>query len=79
MLLALPTLSTQRTRLIPTLLDIFNQWVMATPKKKTTHRKKRLRMATKWTKPMRNIRQCPMCGSDKLNHHLCLNCMSKLA
>ncbi|KAI9090505.1 hypothetical protein DFS34DRAFT_653951 [Phlyctochytrium arcticum] len=51
--------------------------LMAVPKKKTTHRKKRLRMATKWLKPMRNITTCPFCGQATLQHHICRSCAKK--
>ncbi|KAJ3068108.1 hypothetical protein HDU98_008716 [Podochytrium sp. JEL0797] len=47
----------------------------AVPKKRTTHGKKRLRMNSKWLRPMRNIIQCPLCGSPSLLHHACKSCM----
>ncbi|KAI8816445.1 uncharacterized protein EV422DRAFT_546027 [Fimicolochytrium jonesii] len=50
----------------------------AVPKKKTTHRKKRMRMATKWLKPLRNISSCPFCGQPTLIHHLCRTCTKEV-
>lgn len=70
---------------IPVSLPSFLPWLLAAPKKKTTHRKKvilfwfqRYRMATKWLKPMKNIQQCPVCNHDKLMHHLCRNCLRSI-
>ncbi|KAI9341640.1 hypothetical protein BDR26DRAFT_802127 [Obelidium mucronatum] len=50
----------------------------AVPKKRTTHGKKRLRMNSKWLRPMKNIIQCPLCGNATLLHHACKTCMRGL-
>ena len=39
---------------------------MAVPKKRTSHSKKRMRMAQKWLKPIRHYNFCPACGNPKL-------------
>lgn len=54
------------------LFDTFILW--AAPKKKTTHSKKRKRMASKWPTPLRNIIACPVCGTAMLNQHICKTC-----
>ncbi|KAI8909325.1 hypothetical protein DFJ77DRAFT_472142 [Powellomyces hirtus] len=59
-------------------LEWLSGLLWAVPKKKTTHRKKRLRMATKWLKPMRNISTCPFCGQPTLRHHLCRSCTKQV-
>ncbi|TPX36371.1 hypothetical protein SmJEL517_g01554 [Synchytrium microbalum] len=59
----------------PSIIDIIIEGILlAVPKKRTTHRKKRLRMATKWLRPMRNIMACPLCGRMTLMHHVCRHC-----
>ncbi|KAI8923517.1 hypothetical protein BC831DRAFT_386553, partial [Entophlyctis helioformis] len=52
--------------------------LMAVPKKRTTHRTKRIRNAPKWIEPLRNITKCPICGTDKRIHHICPNCLKQL-
>ncbi|KAI9197295.1 uncharacterized protein BJ171DRAFT_520517 [Polychytrium aggregatum] len=63
---------------VPTSPSSALEWVSsilwAVPKKKTTHRKKRLRMTTKWLRPMQNITPCPFCGSPTLMHNICRKC-----
>ena len=50
---------------------------MAVPKKRTSHSKKRMRMAQKWLKPIRHYNFCPACGNPKLFHHLCGHCFKE--
>ncbi|EGF78013.1 hypothetical protein BATDEDRAFT_91204 [Batrachochytrium dendrobatidis JAM81] len=68
-------------RLLPQALlgwDFLGGFLLATPKKRTTHRTKRIKLAPKWLKPMKNIQQCPICGADKLIHHICPKCLKTL-
>ena len=46
----------------------------AVPKKRTSHSKKRMRMAHKYLKPKTNYQTCPKCGNLKLYHVLCGHC-----
>ena len=46
----------------------------AVPKKRTSHSKKRMRMAHKYLKPKTNYQTCPKCGNLKLCHVLCGHC-----
>ncbi|KAI8894262.1 hypothetical protein BC833DRAFT_605522 [Globomyces pollinis-pini] len=64
--------------LAPSISEWMSGLLLAAPKKKTTHHKKRLRMNSKWLKPMKNITPCPVCGKEKLRHHLCRNCVKSL-
>ncbi|KAG8716251.1 hypothetical protein FRC08_009704 [Ceratobasidium sp. 394] len=68
--LALPSLRT--------LLELFPPIVLAVPKKKTSHSKKRMRSANKGLKDKTNIVNCPGCGSPKRAHHICPECYSQV-
>ncbi|KAJ3121618.1 hypothetical protein HK098_003510 [Nowakowskiella sp. JEL0407] len=57
--------------------DFFPSILWAVPKKKTTHRKKRLRMNGKWLKPQHNAGACPYCGTPVLMHHICRTCLHR--
>lgn len=46
----------------------------AVPKKRTSHSKKRMRMAHKYLKPKHNYQTCPQCQNFKLQHMLCGHC-----
>ena len=50
---------------------------MAAPKRRTSHSKKRMRMANKWLKPIRNYKFCEVCGNPRLWHHLCGHCFKE--
>ncbi len=50
----------------------------ATPKRRTSHSKKRLRMTHKWLKPIRHYTFCNHCGNPKLLHVLCGNCFKDI-
>ncbi|KAI0932245.1 hypothetical protein AcV5_004478 [Taiwanofungus camphoratus] len=67
---ALPTLQS--------LLELFPPFLLAVPKKKTSHSRKAMRSANKGLKDKRNLVHCPGCGSPKLAHNLCSNCYSSL-
>ncbi|PFH54512.1 hypothetical protein AMATHDRAFT_72297 [Amanita thiersii Skay4041] len=60
------------------LLDMFPPFLLAVPKKKTSHSKKAMRSANKSLKDKQNIVNCPACGSPKLAHNLCSNCYTYL-
>ncbi|KWU45321.1 hypothetical protein RHOSPDRAFT_8760, partial [Rhodotorula sp. JG-1b] len=49
-------------------------WLLAAPKRRTTHGAKRMRSSNKGLKEKQNIVSCPACGSPKLAHHLCHEC-----
>jgi ribosomal protein L32 len=50
----------------------FLDWLlMAAPKKRTTHAKKRMRMAGKYLRTDCSIRRCDMCGAWKRAHTYC--------
>lgn len=49
----------------------------AVPKKRVSRHKKRLRMQSKWLRPIQNYTPCPKCGSPKLLHVLCGTCFRR--
>ena len=49
----------------------------AVPKKRTSHSKKRTRMAHKYLKPIQNYTVCPKCNNLKLLHVLCGYCLKE--
>ncbi|KAI9145495.1 hypothetical protein BKA69DRAFT_1014622, partial [Paraphysoderma sedebokerense] len=57
---------------------LFPAILLAVPKSRTTHGKKRMRMSNKGIKNLENITDCQVCGSPKLMHHLCGNCLGKI-
>ncbi|CAK5280543.1 unnamed protein product [Mycena citricolor] len=59
--------------------ELFPPFVLAVPKKKTSHSRKAMREANKGLKDKQNIVHCPGCGAPKLAHHLCSNCYSFLS
>lgn len=61
---------------LPT-LDIECSLLLAVPKQKVTHSRKRKRMATKQLKNIQHITKCPTCNGPKLAHTLCWPCFSK--
>ncbi|KIL70793.1 hypothetical protein M378DRAFT_66559 [Amanita muscaria Koide BX008] len=64
---------------LQSLLDLFPPFLLAVPKKKTSHSRKAMRSANKGLKDKENIVNCPGCGSPKLAHHLCSNCYASLS
>ncbi|OSX67610.1 hypothetical protein POSPLADRAFT_1129705 [Postia placenta MAD-698-R-SB12] len=60
------------------LLELFPPFLLAVPKKKTSHSRKAMRSANKGLKDKQNLVHCPGCGSPKLAHHLCPSCYSDL-
>ncbi|KAH8102630.1 ribosomal L32p protein family-domain-containing protein [Cristinia sonorae] len=64
---------------LQSLLELFPPFLLAVPKKKTSHSRKSMRSANKGLKDKHNIVHCPGCGSPKLAHHLCSNCYSGLS
>ncbi|XP_011402555.1 PREDICTED: 39S ribosomal protein L32, mitochondrial-like [Amphimedon queenslandica] len=49
----------------------------AVPKKRVSRHKKRLRMQSKWLRPIQNYMPCPKCGNPKLLHVLCGTCFRR--
>ncbi|KAG7881407.1 hypothetical protein KL938_003537 [Ogataea parapolymorpha] len=67
------------SKLLPSFLD--NGLVLAAPKKKTSHMKRRLRLYTpgsKQIKPNHNLNRCPSCGKYKRSHFLCMSCFFEI-
>ncbi|KAF9644671.1 hypothetical protein BDM02DRAFT_3068811, partial [Thelephora ganbajun] len=64
---------------LDSLLELFPPFLLAVPKKKTSHSRKAMRSANKGLKDKRNIVHCSACGSPKLAHNLCPNCYSTLS
>jgi len=60
------------------LLELFPPFLLAVPKKKTSHSRKAMRSANKGLEDKRNLVHCPGCGSPKLAHHLCPECYSSV-
>ncbi|GAA5854608.1 hypothetical protein JCM3766R1_005782 [Sporobolomyces carnicolor] len=56
------------------LRELLPPWVLAVPKRRTTHSAKRMRSANKHLKEKHNLVACPSCGAPKLSHHLCHSC-----
>ncbi|KAJ2751781.1 hypothetical protein GGH94_001432 [Coemansia aciculifera] len=55
--------------------DMLNEMILrAVPKQRTSHSKKRKRMATKGLKNRHDLVPCSGCGRPKLTAHICLNC-----
>lgn len=52
-------------------------FLWAAPKKRTSHSKKRMRMAHKYLKPKTHYHQCSNCGYLKLQHMLCGHCLKE--
>lgn len=57
-----------------------NGLVLAVPKKKVSHQKKRQRQlaGNKQLKEVRSLTRCPSCGHVKRMHTLCMNCVSEI-
>ncbi|KAJ2702527.1 hypothetical protein H4218_000826 [Coemansia sp. IMI 209128] len=55
--------------------DMLSEMILrAVPKQRTSHSKKRKRMATKGLKSRHDLVPCSGCGRPKLTAHICLNC-----
>ncbi|ORZ36917.1 hypothetical protein BCR44DRAFT_39754 [Catenaria anguillulae PL171] len=65
--------------ILPAILtDLLPGFLMAVPKSRTTHGKKRMRMSNKGLKNREDIVPCPVCHGPKLLHHVCPGCLAKL-
>ncbi|CCK71903.1 mitochondrial 54S ribosomal protein bL32m KNAG_0I01120 [Huiozyma naganishii CBS 8797] len=57
-------------------------WLLASPKKKTSHMKRRMRQlgphATRSTAPLHSLGRCPSCGHIKRQHTLCMYCVGEI-
>lgn len=59
-------------RLLPaSALSLWDGLFLAAPKKRTSHAKKRMRMANKYLRPDPSLKQCDMCGAWKRAHVYC--------
>ncbi|KAM0793191.1 hypothetical protein ACM66B_000662 [Microbotryomycetes sp. NB124-2] len=56
------------------LRELLPPWLLAAPKRRTTHSAKRMRHSNKGLREKNNIVACPGCGAPKLAHHLCHDC-----
>lgn len=54
------------------LAGVLDGLLLAVPKKRTTHAKKRMRMSQKYLKTDASIRRCATCGEWKRSHMYCL-------
>lgn len=72
---------------ITTVPNIISEWIkgilLASPKKKTSHMKKRSRMlggshSMKNAQPWNNLNKCPSCGHYKRAHTLCMYCVGQI-
>ncbi|KAI8995593.1 hypothetical protein BD414DRAFT_384740, partial [Trametes punicea] len=63
---------------LPSLLELMPPWLLAVPKKKTSHSRKAMRSANKGLKDKQNLVHCESCGSPKLAHNLCPKCYREL-
>lgn len=70
-----------------TIPSILSQWLngilLASPKSKTSHMKKRSRMlggshSMKNAQPWNNLNRCPSCGHYKRAHTLCMYCVGQI-
>ncbi|KAH9835588.1 uncharacterized protein C8Q71DRAFT_86499 [Rhodofomes roseus] len=63
---------------LASVLELFPPFLLAVPKKKTSHSRKAMRSANKGLHDKRNLVHCPGCGSPKLAHNLCPECYSTI-
>ncbi|KZS92999.1 hypothetical protein SISNIDRAFT_412073 [Sistotremastrum niveocremeum HHB9708] len=77
------------------LWELFPPFLLAVPKKKTSHSRKRMRSANKGLQDKTSKRlffdildsadvhigfvNCPGCGNVKLAHHICASCYSQIS
>jgi len=61
------------------LLELLPPIVLAVPKSKVSHSRKRMRSANKGLKEKLNVVTCPGCGRAKRAHHICPNCYSEIS
>ncbi|ORY29538.1 ribosomal L32p protein family-domain-containing protein [Naematelia encephala] len=64
---------------ISSLLELFPPILLAVPKKKVSHSRKRMRSAIKGLKNKTNFSICPACGEPKLSHNICPSCYSQIS
>ncbi|RKP01759.1 hypothetical protein CXG81DRAFT_2260, partial [Caulochytrium protostelioides] len=55
--------------------ELLGGFLWTAPKKRVTHRKKRLRMTMKWLKPIQNGKHCNYCGQPMYLSHVCAHCV----
>ena len=79
----LPSPSSSITLRLPSLLQPLEPdsgIVLAVPKSKVSHRRKRNRQlaGNKQIKPLLNLNRCPSCGNYKRAHTLCMHCVAQI-
>ncbi len=74
-----PVLNKLRDILMPA-FNLFNStgFLLAVPKKRVSHRRKRMRNRNKFPKNRTDIEICVVCGNEKLEGHLCGQCYEKV-
>lgn len=58
---------------------LWNGILLAAPKSKVSHSRKRMRSANKGLKDRTDFVHCSACGKPKLFHHICASCYFELA
>ena len=77
--IVLPLLEKMRDVLWPTLTWFkYSGMLLAVPKKRTSHSRKRIRNNPKFPKNRTDIETCVVCGNHKLQGHLCGHCLEKV-
>lgn len=77
-------LATATVASVPSILsEWLNGFLLAAPKSKTSHMKKRSRMlggshSMKNAQPWNNLNRCPSCGHYKRAHTLCMYCVGQI-
>lgn len=67
------------TSIIPIITGIWDSILLAVPKKKTSHSKKRKRqLVGKALQDKTNLTRCEACGDWKLLHTLCMSCVKSI-
>eukprot|EP00794_Sanderia_malayensis_P003242 gene3241-3723_t len=60
--------------------NLFNStgFLLAVPKKRVSHRRKRIRNHNKFPRNRKDIEICVVCGNEKLEGHLCGHCYERI-
>lgn len=60
--------------LLERLLEQWNQALLAAPKRRVSHSRKRQRSLHKWLTPVESFKTCGTCNKPHPHHHLCPHC-----